>query len=251
MLAFFIPASHSWCFLTAPLAVSFTCITRVMLFTCNAIHCLLPASWAMPIPATLLLKLFCSYVFLFIALCSRWDEIPGHRQGWRCRGLCAIALWMYSLLFCSSRMRCLHCKYFAWWTGGCAGGSLLMYAQTNEHHLHSYVLLFLCLFYLSLCVLVGIVLSLRWDPWSWPGMTVSGALVVFSGCLLVFKTEEHKNKRGHWKSNVHSSELDVPLLFQCICIIDAECSTLFVEKEQNKRVYSLLFRSLRLRWMCA
>ena len=26
---------------------------------------------------------------------------------------------------------------------------------------------------------------------------VSRALVVFSGCLLVFKTEEHKNKRVH------------------------------------------------------
>ena len=30
-------------------------------------------------------------------------------------------------------------------TGGCADGSLLMHAQTNGHHLHSYVLLFLCL----------------------------------------------------------------------------------------------------------
>ena len=67
---------------------------------------------------------------------------------------------VYSLLFCSSRMRCLQCKYFVWWTGGCVGVSLLMQAQTNEHHLHSYVLLFLCLF------IYRFVLSLRWDPWS-------------------------------------------------------------------------------------
>ena len=42
--------------------------------------------------------------------------------------------------------------------------------------------------YLDLhCVLADIVLSLRLDPWSWPGMTVSESLVAFSGCLLVFR----------------------------------------------------------------
>ena len=45
-------------------------------------------------------------------------------------------------------MWCLHCKFFARWTGGCADVNLFMYAQTNEHHLHSCVLLFLCLDYL-------------------------------------------------------------------------------------------------------
>ena len=60
--------------------------------------------------------------------------------------------------------------------------------------MHSYVLLFLCLYLLLLSALADIVLSLRLDPWSWPGMTASLALVVFSGWLLVIQTEEHKNK---------------------------------------------------------
>ena len=42
------------------------------------------------------------------------------------------------------------------------------------------------------CALADIVPSLRLDPWSWPGMTVSESLVAFSGCLLVFR---HKNIR--------------------------------------------------------
>ena len=54
-----------------------------------------------------------------------------------------------------------HCKYFAWWTGGCEGGSLLMHAQTNEHHLHSYVLLFLCL--LIYRFVLSLALCCRWD----------------------------------------------------------------------------------------
>ena len=82
---------------------------------------------------------------LSLALCWHWDKIPGPGQGWRCWEYCAVVLWMYTQLFCSLRMRCLHYKYFEWMTGGCADGSLLMYAQTNEHHLHSYVLLFFCL----------------------------------------------------------------------------------------------------------
>ena len=58
--------------------------------------------------------------------------------------------------------------------------------------MHSYVLLFLCLYYFMFRAFAGIVLSLRLDPWSWPGMTVSESLVAFSGCLLVFR---HKNIR--------------------------------------------------------
>ena len=53
--------------------------------------------------------------------------------------------------------------------------------------IHSYVLLFLCLYYFMFRALAGIVLSLRLDPWSWPGMTVLRALVAFCGCLLVFR----------------------------------------------------------------
>ena len=121
---------------------------------------------------------------------------------------------------------------------GCSSLCILMFFC-------SYVFLFIALYYRWLCALVEIrSLVLARDD----GV---GALCCCFVDVHILKTEEHKNKRGHWKSNVHSSGLDVPLLFQCICIIDAECSTLFVEKEQNKRVYSLLFRSLRLRWMCA
>ena len=58
--------------------------------------------------------------------------------------------------------------------------------------MHSYVLLFLCLYYFMFRALADIVVSLRLDPWSWPGMTASRALVGFSGCLLVTQTEEHK-----------------------------------------------------------
>ena len=44
------------------------------------------------------------------------------------------------------------------------------------------------------CVLADIVPSLRRDPWSSPGMTVSLALVVFSGCLLVFRQKNIRTK---------------------------------------------------------
>ncbi len=50
--------------------------------------------------------------------------------------------------------------------------------------------MFFCayVFYLLLpSVLADIVLSLRLDPWSWPGMTASLALAMFCGCLLVFR----------------------------------------------------------------
>ena len=63
--------------------------------------------------------------------------------------------------------------------------------------MHSYVLLFLCLYYFMFRALAGIVLSLRLDPWSWPGMTASLALVVFSGCLLVFRQKNRRTKGYH------------------------------------------------------
>ncbi len=62
--------------------------------------------------------------------------------------------------------------------------------------MHSYVLLFLCLYYFMFRAFAGIVLSLRLDPWFWPGMTASLALVVFSGCLLVFRQKYIRTKEG-------------------------------------------------------
>ena len=62
------------------------------------------------------------------------------------------------LPFVSSRMRSLHCKFFAWWACGRTGGSLLMHGLADGHHLHSCVLLFLCLYslftscFMSLCM---------------------------------------------------------------------------------------------------
>ena len=187
---------------------------------------------------------------LSLALCCHWDEIPGPGQGWHRRGLCAIFEDVFpTLMFIKNAVLALQifCMMDKWMCG-----RKLAYVRTDKWTSSAFLCSFVLMsFYLSLCALVSIVLSLRWDPWSSPGMTVSVALCCCFVDVHILKTEEHKNKRGHWKSNVHSSGLDVPLLFQCICIIDAECSTLFVEKEQNKRVYSLLFRSLRLRWMCA
>ena len=54
----------------------------------------------------------------------------------------------------------------------------------------TYILMFFCscVFYLLLpSILADIVLSLRLDPWSRPGMTALRALVAFCGCLLVFR----------------------------------------------------------------
>ena len=75
--------------------------------------------------------------------------------------------------------------------------SLFMDGLTDGHYLHSYVLLFLCLYLLLPSALASIVLSLRLDPWSWPGMTASLALVVFSGCLLVFRQKNIRTKGLH------------------------------------------------------
>ena len=62
--------------------------------------------------------------------------------------------------------------------------SLFMDGLTDGHYLHSYVLLFLCLYLLLPSALAGIVLLLRLDPWSWPGMTASRALVQNEFCKL-------------------------------------------------------------------
>ena len=42
-------------------------------------------------------------------------------------------------------------------------------------------------------------------------------------------------------ANVHSSQLDVRLLFQCCCIFDAKSTTAFVGK--NRRVYDIALSS--------
>ena len=72
-----------------------------------------------------------------------------------------------------------------------------------------FFLLFLCLYLLLLSALAGIMLSLRLDPWSWPGMTVSRALVVFSGWLLVFRQKNIRTKEGIKEINIHSNVFDV------------------------------------------
>ena len=67
----------------------------------------------------------------------------------------------------------------------------------------------MCFFVASICAVISIrSLVLARDD-------AVGALVVFSGCLLVFKTDEHKNKRGIECSNVCSNELDIHLFIQC------------------------------------
>ena len=66
----------------------------------------------------------------------------------------------------------------------------------------------MCFFVVSICAVIRIrSLVLARDD-------VSRALVVFSGCLLVFRTDEHKNKRGIECSNVCSNELDIPYFIQ-------------------------------------
>ena len=42
------------------------------------------------------------------------------------------------------------------------------------------------------------------DPWSWPGMTVSLALAMFCGCLLVFRQKNIRTK-------------GLPLILECLC----------------------------------
>ena len=59
------------------------------------------------------------------------------------------------------------------------------------------------------CFIAGLVLFLRQDPWSWPGMTVSLALVVFCGCLLVFRQKNIRTKVCIEEFNIHSNGFDV------------------------------------------
>ena len=55
--------------------------------------------------------------------------------------------------------------------------------------------------------LAGICVFIKIRSLVWARDDVSGTLVVFSGCLLVFKTDEHKNKRFHLNAQmyVHAS----------------------------------------------
>ena len=73
----------------------------------------------------------------------------------------------------------------------------------------TYILMFFCscVFYLLLpSILADIVLSLRSNPWSWPGMTASLALVMFCGWLLVFRQKNIRTKGYHWFLNVYANE---------------------------------------------
>ena len=99
----------------------------------------------------------------------------------------------YNLLFLL-RMRCLHCKFFAWWACGCSGGSLLMHGQTYVHHLHSCVLLFFCLDYLFA--------SCLW--WN-----------CFCGCILFKWQKNIRTKEFIECSKDRSIKLDVHLFIQC------------------------------------
>ena len=106
-----------------------------------------------------------------------------------------------------------------------------MYALIYVRYLHSYVLLFLCLYYFMFRALAGIVVSLRLDPWSWPGMTVSQALVVFSGCLLVFR---QKNIGTKDSLNVQMS-VQASLTYLCpfnVCTFGAWLSAFLLVRTQ-------------------
>ena len=77
------------------------------------------------------------------------------------------------------------------------------------------------------CVLADIVPSLRLDPWSLPGMTVSLALVVFSGCLLVFRQKNIRTK-GSFKGQMY---IQASLMFICplnVCTCSAMSATLLL-----------------------
>ena len=72
---------------------------------------------------------------------------------------------------------------------------------------------------------------------------MSLVLEVFCGCLLlIFKTEEHKNKRFIECSNVCSSELDIPLSFQCYASSMLSSQLLFcLEKNKSNECLFLFF----------
>ena len=88
---------------------------------------------------------------------------------------------------------------------------------------HKFFLLFLLRMFITAflcsCVLMSfyysILLDLNLDPWSWPGMTGHKHYAI-SWVFAYFQTEEHKNKSFIECSNVCSSELDIPLSFQCM-----------------------------------
>ena len=72
--------------------------------------------------------------------------------------------------------------------------------------------MFLCLYLLLLRALAGIMLSLSLDPWSWPGMTVSRALVVFSGCLLLISDRRTEEQKRYIENQMH---IQARLMFFC------------------------------------
>ena len=124
-------------------------ITYILMFFCSYVwiksnHMVLPCRHSWPGPG-----IWCSWtvgcLFYRKHLCRHLDKIPGLGQGWRYLGHFSVVFGCIPYSSVHQECGARHCKCFAWWTGGCADGSLLMYAQTNEHHLHSYVLLFLCL----------------------------------------------------------------------------------------------------------
>ena len=70
------------------------------------------------------------------------------------------------------------------------------------------------------------------------GWRCRGHCAVFSGCLLVFKTEEHKNKRFALNSKYSFKRTWCSFAIQCICIIDAELTTLFCLRK-NRSYHSI------------
>ena len=71
-------------------------------------------------------------------------------------------------------------------------------------------------------------LFLRLDPWSWPGMTVSLALVVFCGCLLVFRQKNIRTKVCIEEFNIHSNGFDVYSNSSMLCTFGAQSTVFFV-----------------------
>ena len=85
-----------------------------------------------------------------------------------------------NVVLCTYKL-CLYDECLAETAWACSCKSCLMFII-----MHSYVLVFLCLYYFMFRALAGIVPSLRSDPWSRPGMTASLVLAMFCGCLGVW-----------------------------------------------------------------
>ena len=139
------------------------------------------------------------------ALCSLLRLDPWSWPGMTCLGTVHV-LWMYT---CFKNVLYM------------INTSLLLYEHSKVRKelahrrtdgcslLHSYILLFLCLYLLMHPAYAWL------DPWSWPGMTRCRHCTV-PWIFTRFQTKEHKNKSFIECSNVCSSELDIPLFFQCL-----------------------------------